>query len=46
MYNVKNLISQFAWVDIATVRMVGDVWNVERTDVRYVRKTLEKVVLS
>jgi hypothetical protein len=46
VYDVENLVSQFAWINITSMRMVGNVWDVERTDVGDVWQTLKEVMLS
>jgi hypothetical protein len=45
MHNVQNLISQLARVNVTAMRMIGYERDVKGADVRYVRKTLKKVVL-
>jgi hypothetical protein len=46
MYNVKDLVSQLARIDVAPMRVIGYEGNVERADVGYVGQTLQEVVLS
>lgn len=45
MYNVKNLICELAWVDVAPMSMVSYVWDVQGADMRNVWKTLEEMML-
>lgn len=45
MYNIKDLVGEFAWVDVITVCMVGDEGNVQRADMRDVGQALEEVML-
>lgn len=45
MYNVQNLVCEFAWVDVVTMRMVSDKGDVERADVGDERESLEEVML-
>ena len=46
MHNVEDLVSEFARINIATMRMVGDEGDVEGADVRDEREPLEEVMLS
>lgn len=45
MYNVQNLVCEFAWVDVVTMRMVSDEGDVERADVWDEREALKEVML-
>lgn len=45
MYNVEDLVCQFAWIDVVAVRVVGDKRNVKRADVRNEGESLKEVVL-
>ena len=45
MDNVQDLVSEFSWVNVVTVSMIGNEGNVQRPDVWYQRKSLQKVML-
>lgn len=45
MYNVKNLICEFAQVDVVAVCMVGNEGDVQGADVRDEGQALKEVVL-
>ena len=45
MHYIQDLIREFAWVNVASMGVVGDIGYVERADVRYVWETLEEMML-
>jgi hypothetical protein len=45
MDDVEDLVRQFSRIDIASVRMIGNVGDVEGADVGYIWEALKEVVL-
>jgi uncharacterized Fe-S cluster-containing protein len=46
VHNVEDLVSEFTWVDVTAMCVVGNEGNVKGADMRNVRETLEEVVLQ
>lgn len=45
VHNVQNLVGELTRINITSMSVVGYEWNVQRADMRNVRKTLEKMML-
>lgn len=45
VYNVEDLVCEFAWIDVVTMCMVGNERNIKRANVWDEREALEEMVL-
>lgn len=45
VHNVENLVSKLTRINVASMSVVGYKWNVQRADMRNIRKTLEEMML-